>query len=97
MIRDRIGQPLTDYQRMPMPKDYESPGRALTTADPRTSYSTVWRLLNALVECGLAHREISPADGIFCYAPMKVDALTSAWRAKTAEPPSPRKKANMSM
>jgi Fe2+ or Zn2+ uptake regulation protein len=26
-------------------------------ADPRTSHSTVWRLLNALVECGLAHRE----------------------------------------
>ncbi len=24
-------------------------------ADPRTSYGTVWRLLTALVECGLAH------------------------------------------
>jgi hypothetical protein len=33
MIRDRIGLALTDYQRMPMPKDYESPGRALTTAE----------------------------------------------------------------
>jgi len=33
MIRNRIGLALTDYQRMPMPKDYESPGRALTTAE----------------------------------------------------------------
>jgi Phage integrase family len=33
MIRDRIGLPLTDYQRMPLPKEYESPGRALTTAE----------------------------------------------------------------
>jgi integrase len=33
MIRDRIGLPLTDYQRMPMPKDYESPGRALTDSE----------------------------------------------------------------
>jgi Fur family transcriptional regulator, ferric uptake regulator len=41
--------------------------------DPRTSHSTVWRLLNALVECGLAHREISPADGILRYAPVKVE------------------------
>ena len=39
--------------------------------DPRTSHSTVWRLLNALVERGRAHREISPADGILRYAPMK--------------------------
>jgi Fe2+ or Zn2+ uptake regulation protein len=36
-------------------------------ADPRTSYGTVWRLLNALVECGLAQRAISPADGILRY------------------------------
>jgi Fe2+ or Zn2+ uptake regulation protein len=36
-------------------------------ADPRTSYGTVWRLLNALVKRGLAHREISPADGILRY------------------------------
>jgi Fe2+ or Zn2+ uptake regulation protein len=42
-------------------------------ADPRTSHSTVWRLLKALVECGLAHREVSPADGILRYAPMKVE------------------------
>lgn len=41
-------------------------------ADPRTSHSTVWRLLKALVECGLAHREISPADGILRYAPVKI-------------------------
>jgi integrase len=33
MIRDRIGLALTDYQRMPMPKDYESPGRALTDSE----------------------------------------------------------------
>jgi Fe2+ or Zn2+ uptake regulation protein len=42
-------------------------------ADPRTSHSAVWRLLKALVECGLAHREISPADGILRYAPVKVE------------------------
>jgi Fe2+ or Zn2+ uptake regulation protein len=42
-------------------------------ADPRTSHNTVWRLLNALVECGLAHREISPADGILRYGPVKVE------------------------
>ena len=42
-------------------------------ADHRTSHSTVWRLLRALFECGLAHREISPADGILRYAPMKVE------------------------
>ena len=42
-------------------------------ADPRTSHSTVGRLLNALVERGLAHREISPADGILRYAPVKVE------------------------
>ena len=42
-------------------------------ADPRTSYGTVWRLLNALVKCGLAHREISPADGILRYGPVKVE------------------------
>jgi Fur family transcriptional regulator, ferric uptake regulator len=42
-------------------------------ADPRTSYGTVWRLLNALVEHGLAHREISAADGILRYGPMKVE------------------------
>jgi Fe2+ or Zn2+ uptake regulation protein len=41
--------------------------------DPRTSHSTVWRLLKALVECGLAHRELSPADGILRYAPVKVE------------------------
>jgi integrase len=32
-IRQRLGCPLTDYQRMRMPKDYESPGRALTPAE----------------------------------------------------------------
>jgi Fe2+ or Zn2+ uptake regulation protein len=42
-------------------------------ADHRTSHSTVWRLLNALVECGLAHREISPADGILRYGPVKIE------------------------
>ena len=42
-------------------------------ADARTSYSAVWRLLKALVECGMAHREISPADGILRYAPVKVE------------------------
>jgi Fe2+ or Zn2+ uptake regulation protein len=42
-------------------------------ADPRTSHGTVWRLLNALVKCGLAHREISPADGILRYGPVKVE------------------------
>jgi integrase len=30
MMRERIGMPLTDYQRLKEPKDYESPGRRLT-------------------------------------------------------------------
>ena len=42
-------------------------------ADHRTSHSTVWRLLRALFECGLAHREISPADGILRYGPVKME------------------------
>jgi Fe2+ or Zn2+ uptake regulation protein len=42
-------------------------------ADPRTSYSAVWRLLTALVERGLAHREISPADGILRYGALKME------------------------
>jgi Fur family ferric uptake transcriptional regulator len=42
-------------------------------ADHRTSHSTVWRLLRALFECGLAHREISPADGVLRYAPVKIE------------------------
>ena len=42
-------------------------------ADHRTSDSTVWRLLRALFECGLAHREISPADGILRYGPVKME------------------------
>lgn len=42
-------------------------------ADPRTSHSTVWRLLTALVECGLASRALSPADGILRYTPVKVE------------------------
>jgi Fe2+ or Zn2+ uptake regulation protein len=42
-------------------------------ADPRTSYSAVWRLLNALVKCGLAHRAISPADGILRYGPVTME------------------------
>jgi Fe2+ or Zn2+ uptake regulation protein len=47
-------------------------------ADPRTSHSTVWRLLKALVARGLAHREISPADGILRYAPVKVEMHSPA-------------------
>ncbi len=42
-------------------------------ADPRTSYGTVWRLLNAMAEYGLAHRAISPAEGILRYGPVKVE------------------------
>src|ERR1700724_1042090 len=42
-------------------------------ADNRTSHSTVWRLVRALCECGLAHREISPADGILRYGPVKIE------------------------
>jgi Fe2+ or Zn2+ uptake regulation protein len=42
-------------------------------ADPRTSHSSVWRLLTALVECGLANRAISPADGILRYGPVKIE------------------------
>jgi Fe2+ or Zn2+ uptake regulation protein len=41
-------------------------------ADHRTSHS-VGRLLRALFECGLAHREISPADGILRYGPVKIE------------------------
>ena len=33
MVRDRVRLPLTDYQPLPLPKDYESPGRALTDAE----------------------------------------------------------------
>jgi integrase len=33
MMRDRIGQSFNDYQPLPLPKDYESPGRALTPAE----------------------------------------------------------------
>jgi Fe2+ or Zn2+ uptake regulation protein len=43
--------------------------------DPRTSHSTVWRLLNALVERGLAHREISPGDGILRYGALKMECI----------------------
>jgi hypothetical protein len=64
-------------------------------ADPRTSHSTVWRLLKVLVECGMAHREISPA-GILRYAPVKTECMI-AWRAKAAAPPSPRKGASMAL
>jgi Fe2+ or Zn2+ uptake regulation protein len=42
-------------------------------ADPRTSHGSVWRLLTALFKCGLAHRNISPADGILRYGPTKVE------------------------
>jgi Fe2+ or Zn2+ uptake regulation protein len=42
-------------------------------ADPRTSYGTVWRLLNALVERGLAQRAVSAADGILRYGPVKLE------------------------
>lgn len=35
-MRSRIGMPLADYQWMPMPKDYESPGRALTDIEEET-------------------------------------------------------------
>jgi Fe2+ or Zn2+ uptake regulation protein len=42
-------------------------------ADHRTSHSTVGRLLRALFECGLAHREISPAGGVLRYKPVKVE------------------------
>ena len=41
--------------------------------EPRTSHGTVWRLLTALTKCGLAHRAISPADGILRYGPVKVE------------------------
>jgi hypothetical protein len=41
-------------------------------ADHRTQ-SNVWRLLRALCECGLAHREISPADSILRHGPVKIE------------------------
>jgi Fe2+ or Zn2+ uptake regulation protein len=37
--------------------------------DSRTSFRAAWRLLSELAKCGLAHREISPADGILRYLP----------------------------
>jgi integrase len=42
MMRNRIGQSFTDYQPLPLPKDYESPGRALTTAE-ETKLERVFR------------------------------------------------------
>jgi integrase len=36
MMRDRIGVPLADYQRLKQPKDWESPGRALTESEEET-------------------------------------------------------------
>jgi hypothetical protein len=48
-------------------------------ADPRTSYTTVWRLLTALVERGLAHREISPADGSGSVDPLPGRRHPSLW------------------
>lgn len=36
MIRERLGCPLTDYQRLPIPKDYEPPGRALEEVEEET-------------------------------------------------------------
>ena len=41
--------------------------------DSRTSHGTVWRLLTALTKCGLAHRNISPADGILRYGPVRME------------------------
>jgi integrase len=32
-LRERIGKPLTDYQRLQTPKDYETPGRALNPSE----------------------------------------------------------------
>jgi Fe2+ or Zn2+ uptake regulation protein len=42
-------------------------------ADPRTSYSAAWRLLSQLAKYGVAHRQISPADGILRYFPVKAE------------------------
>jgi integrase len=42
MVRNRISQPFTDYQPLPMAKDYESPGRALTAAE-ETKLERVFR------------------------------------------------------
>ena len=64
-------------------------------ADHRTSHSTVWRLLNALVECGLAHREISPADGILRYGPVKIECTHERVACKDCGANIPRKEANM--
>jgi len=36
MMRERIGLPLQDYQRLQQPKDWESPGRALTDPERET-------------------------------------------------------------
>jgi integrase len=36
MLRERLGCALTDYQRLPPPKDYEPPGRALEEVEEAT-------------------------------------------------------------
>jgi integrase len=42
MMRERIGMPLADYQRLKEPKDYESPGRRLTQEE-ETKLEQVFR------------------------------------------------------
>jgi integrase len=44
MMRERIGLPLQDYQRLQQPKDWESPGRALTDSE-RDSAEKVAKIL----------------------------------------------------
>jgi Ferric uptake regulator family len=56
----------------PSPSPSPICGFGLRKPTHETSHGTVWRLLNALMKCGLAHREISPADGILRYGPVEV-------------------------
>lgn len=42
MIRERLDCPLVDYQRLPRPKDYEPPGRALEEVEEETLLRVCW-------------------------------------------------------
>jgi Fe2+ or Zn2+ uptake regulation protein len=66
-------------------------------ADHRTSHSTVGRLLRALFECGLAHREISLADGVLRYGPVKIECTHERVACKDCGGIISRKEANMNL
>ena len=87
-LKNRLGRP---------PKSGLQPSPSTKKADPRTSHGTVWRVLNALVDCGLAHREILPEVGILRYAPVKIECAHERVACKDCGATIPRKETNMSM